>query len=175
MSRGGSSFNISEGNMKSDVSDQDFAEIEDRKSFFQAVQSELNAKKETMFKNAEIIEKVLKSPNFSDVLTVRIVNNLKSLRCPENCPWCGIACCGASHCNDKYEKYKKCNQNQKNKHSCQFHRDTAIIGGYRYNTDNLSNGGDCPERKAKISSENLTFSFTMCFQMLVTFLKLLII
>ena len=137
------------------VSDKDFAEIEDRKLFFQAVKSELNAKKEALF-NSEppgiwrlkkpIIEKVLDSPNFPDVLTKRIVNNLKSLRCPENCPWCGIACCGASHCNDKYEKYKKCNQNQKNKHSCQFHRDDAIIGIRRHNTDKLANYGDCSKQ-----------------------------
>ena len=145
MSEGDSSFNISETNLQSDVSDKDFAEIEDRKSFFQAVQSELNAKKQKMFKDAEIIENILDSSNFSDVLTVRILNNLKSLGCPEICPWCGIACCGSSHCNNKYHEYKKCNENQNNKHSCQFHRDISIIGIIVHNTDTLANRGDCPE------------------------------
>ena len=87
----------------------------------------------------------------------RIWNHLQSLTCKHICPWCGVPCCGLKTCNDLYQPNQQPSVDHATiKHSCQFHRDTAITGtdevyGYVDEnnpgkvTDISPNNGACPE------------------------------
>ena len=85
-----------------------------------------------------------------DIIDTRILDliwaHLQSMRCPHFCPWCGMPCCGITECNDKYiQGGVPCEEEARNKHSCQFHRDLTITGiSYGESRSQLHNLGDCP-------------------------------
>ena len=104
-----------------------------------------------------------------DVIDNRIMielwKNLEKMKCNYLCPWCGMPCCGTTNCNDKYTRLELPSPNPaKIKHSCHFHRDSAITGvgeSAGWDTDEITdrspNRGDCPqliERETKWRIQN---------------------
>ena len=88
-----------------------------------------------------------------DVIDNRILDKfwkeLEDMRCNYLCPWCGMPCCGTQNCNEMYDRHGvPSTEHAKVKHSCQFHRDSAITGSAELIndkvTDRLANRGDCP-------------------------------
>ena len=88
-----------------------------------------------------------------DVIDNRILEKfwkeLEDMRCNYLCPWCGMPCCGTQNCNEMYDRHGvPSTEHAKVKHSCQFHRDSAITGTKELvndnETDRIPNKGDCP-------------------------------
>ena len=83
-------------------------------------------------------------------IMIKLWKELERMKCNYLCPWCGMPCCGTFNCNDKYTRFALPSPNPAtSKHSCHFHRDTAITGareldGNDEETDRLPNKGDCP-------------------------------
>ena len=79
----------------------------------------------------------------------KIWDELKAMKCNYLCPWCGMPCCGTKNCNDLYiRRGLPSSVEAKVKHSCHFHRDSAITGARELvndkETDRLPNQGGCP-------------------------------
>lgn len=59
----------------------------------------------------------------------KIWQHFNSMSCKYKCPWCGMQCCGNTDCNDLYIPSAPASKEKADiMHSCQFHRDMAIIG-----------------------------------------------
>ena len=119
---------------------------------FRVVRSQLQKSKETFLMTVGNRFDPFFSPDEIDrrILT-KLWNELQGMKCKYLCPWCGMPCCSTQNCNDLYVKGEvPSTVHAKVKHSCQFHRDSAIRGTVllvnNIETDSLSNKGDCPQR-----------------------------
>ena len=99
---------------------------------------------------------------------IELWKDLEDMKCNYLCPWCGMPCCGTTNCNDKYTRFELPSPNEaKIKHSCHFHRDTAITGARELTgdtdeeTDRLPNKGDCP----RLIEIQLRWRIERCFIM----------
>ena len=131
--------------------DQEFDELLDNNgliNIFHVVRTELASgmKSEFLENHIETLYQFFDEDIIDDRILNQIWNHLQSMRCPHLCPWCGMPCCGITECNDKYKQGEiPCEEEARNMHSCQFHRDDTITGVSRENqTDTLPNLGDCP-------------------------------
>ena len=117
---------------------------------FRVVRSQLQKSKETFLMTVGNRFDPFFSPDEIDrrILT-KLWNELQGMKCKYLCPWCGMPCCSTQNCNDLYERWGlPSTVEAKVKHSCHFHRDTAIRGVTELIndklTDRLFNRGDCP-------------------------------
>ena len=114
------------------------------------VRSQLQTSKEDFLNASKDRFDAFYSPDEIDNRILRkLWADLERMKCNYLCPWCGMPCCGTSNCNDSYVRGGLPASNEaKYKHSCQFHRDSAITGtGEIINdkvTDRSPNNGDCP-------------------------------
>ena len=93
------------------------------------------------FYDEDIIDRIDRRYRILDLIWA----HLQSMRCPHLCPWCGMPCCGIQECNDKFVQGEvPCEEDARNKHSCQFHRDETITGVSNGESTQLPNLGDCP-------------------------------
>ena len=119
------------------------------------VRSQLHQSKEIFLKTLEKRFDSFFSPDEVDNrIIIKLWKELEEMKCDYLCPWCGMPCCGTQNCNDLYVKGELPSPvNAKVKHSCQFHRDSAIKGSVELvngeRTDRLFNGGGCTRRKTK--------------------------
>ena len=145
--------------LKSDLSMRNEDELNDLLNdnglikIFQGVREELlnvNTKREFLASNIEKIQTFFNEDTIDNLILEYIWTHLQSMRCPHLCPWCGMPCCGLTECNDKYiQGGEPSEEEARNKHSCQFHRDETITGIAGRNNDGqasttLPNLGDCP-------------------------------
>jgi len=119
------------------------------------VRSELQKSKQEFLKNVENQISLFYSPDqLDDRIIPKLWKGLESMKCNYLCPWCGMPCCNTYNCNNLYDrdavhgKGKPSTTVAKEKHSCQFHRDSAITGTRETindkETDRIPNNGDCP-------------------------------
>ena len=132
-------------------SEQEFAELlnnDGLMKIFQGVRGELakmSTKREFLETHSETVLEFYDEDIIDDRILDLIWAHLQSMRCPHLCPWCGMPCCGIQECNDKYTQGEvPCEDEARQKHSCQFHRDETITGISNGESTQLPNLGDCP-------------------------------
>ena len=119
------------------------------KKIFRFVRCQLQETKEMFLKTVENrFDSFFSRDEIDNRIKTKLWKELEGMKCKYLCPWCGMPCCGTQNCNDLYQKDGlPSTVDAEVKHSCHFHRDSAITGVEEIINDvvtnRLPNTGDC--------------------------------